>query len=154
MLKLFIFFPFFALASNVYTLPQENHYFVYSFTKSLKEAQKEVNIFTHTLNEYSIVHAIKQLSKRGLIINIFTKDMYQKDSQISYLSLLKGVHIFTLKHKNIKGSFTCIDDKEMYLSSQDLSYKNLRQDHAFVIHEQRSCIKIFINLKKNALKII
>jgi len=154
LLKLFLFFPFLAFASELYTLPQESNHFINSYTNSLQNAEKEIYIFTQSIHEYNITKVLKKLSKEGIHIYILTNKLYLKESEISYLSLLKNIDVYTFEHKEIQGSLTCIDDKEVYLSSQDLNYKHLRQDHAFVLYEQRPCRQVFIGLTKNALKII
>lgn len=156
MLKLFVFFPIFLLSNEVFTLPQEADYFINSYTIDLLKAQNEVHIFSDTINDYSVIQAIRKLSKKDVKVYIISKDIYKKETKVSYLNLLKGVHLYTLKStkdKSLEGSYTCIDNKLLYLSTQNLHHTSLHTNHSFALSQKNACKSIFTKILELCSKI-
>lgn len=156
MLRLFLFFPLLLLSQDVFTLPDETNHFIYTFSKELSKADKEVHIFSSKLNEYTLISTLKKLSKKKVPLHIFTSELSQEDNKASYLSLLVGVHVYSLaEHKDrlIKGSLVCIDDKKLYLSTQSLDKVSLYSDYAFVVVKETKCKHLFNKLKEKSTKI-
>ncbi|PHR56855.1 MAG: hypothetical protein COA44_07020 [Arcobacter sp.] len=156
MLKTFLLFPILLFSNEVFTLPQEADYFINSYTKSLLQTQKEVYVFSQSIDDYSVLQALKKLSKKDVQIYIISKDIYVQTNKVSYLNLLKGVHLYTLakaKEKSLKGSYTCIDNKLLYISTGSLNHHSLITDHSFVIAQENSCKAIFTELLKLCTKI-
>jgi len=156
LLKYFLFFPILLWANDLFVLPQEADYFLHSYTKDLSNAQDEVYLFSKTIDDYSVIKSLKKLSKKDIKIYIISKDIYAEKNKVSYLNLLKNVQVYTLngsQKKDIKGSFTCIDDKLSYLSTQDLEHKALNQNHSFVHVQKGPCKSVFTRLLKLSTKI-
>lgn len=156
MLKLFVFFPILLLSSEIFTLPQETDYFINSYTKALLKTQNEVYIFSDIIDDYTVVKALKKLSKRDVQIYIISKDIYEETNKASYLNLLQGVHLYTLKStkdKSLQGSYTCIDDKLLYLTTQSLHHVALTKNHSFAFSQKNACKAVFTNLLKLCSKI-
>ena len=156
MLKLFIFFPLLLISSEVFTLPQEADYFIHTYTKSLVEAKSDVYIISHSIDDYNIIKSLKELSKKEVEIYIISKDIDKETNKASYLNLLKGVHLYTLnsaKERSVQGSYTCIDNKLLYLSTQSLEHTALKNNHSFVLVQESSCKTIFTKLLKLCTKI-
>lgn len=155
-MKLFLFFPILLLSNEVFVLPQETDYFIDSYTKSLEGTQKEVYIFSDIIDDYTVIKTLKKLSKRNIQIHIISQDLYKQDNRVTYLNLLKGVHLYTLtqtKDKVLKGSYTCIDDKSSYLSTQNLAHSGLIRNHSFVSFQRHKCKDTFTHLLELCTKI-
>lgn len=156
MLRLFLFFPLLLLSQELFILPQESEYALYSLKKKLSKANKEVYLFTPSLNDYLLVNTLKKLNKEKVTITLISSNTNKQNSAISALSLLENVHFYTLLEndvRKIKGTVVCIDDTTLYLSSQNLAHTNIRQDYGFTSLEKKNCTKFFTRLLKLATKI-
>ena len=156
MLRLFLFFPILLLSQDIFTLPDEADHFIYTFTKELSKADKEVYLFSSKLNEYKLITALKKLSKKKIHIHIISTDIENEDNKASFLNLLEGIDLYTLvQHEDrvIKGSLLCIDDKKLYLSSDSLDKASLYNNYAFILVKNTECNYLFKRLIDKATKI-
>lgn len=130
-------------------LPDDAHSLMSSYNRDIKNAKKEVYIFSSTLNEYTLIHTLKQLSKRDIPIIIISAEALEKEDKTGYLSLFKNISLFTmpsLSSREIKGSIICIDDDKFYLISQTLEEKRLKERYAFAMYKQIECSYLFKTL--------
>jgi len=147
--KYLLFFPILLISSDIFILPQDTDYFVHSSTQSLLKAEQEVYIFSEAITDYALIQSLRKLSQKEIPVYIITKDIYKEEDKTSYLNLLKGINIYQLnstKEKLIKGSLICIDDKFLYLSTQNFNHKDLKTNHAFAMSKKGSCKAIFTHL--------
>jgi len=153
LLKLFLFFPILLFSQELFTLPDEAEHLNYSLDKQIKTAKKSIYIFSSILNSYNTLKSLKSAGKRGVQINIITQKKLTKESKTSHLSLFKNITVHSLNSDfNLKGSLICIDDKELFLFSNNLDYKQLRQDSSFALHTQETCEKTFTTLLQRSSK--
>jgi len=155
-LKIFLFFPVLLFSNEIFTLPQEADSFINTYTKALLKTQKEVYIFSDTIDEYSVVQALRKLTKKDIKIYIISDNLHQEKNKAAYLNLLNGVHLYTLiktEHKPLQGSYTCIDDKILYLSTQSFQHTSLITNHSFALSQNIPCKTVFMDLLKLCTKI-
>ncbi len=158
MFRLLLFFPVFLLAQEIYLLPDESKYFMDTLNAKIKKAEHQFYLFTPFLDEYTLVRTLKQRAKRDLQITIITSEPLQKHNKAAHLALFENIKIFTLSplsHDNenpqaLSGSFGCIDNKELFLLSEDLDSKKIRADYAFALFHKEACETIFHTLLERA----
>jgi hypothetical protein len=61
---LLLFFPIFALANELYLLPDTSHQLLYDIEKDIQAMHETLYILTPSLQAYSLQKVIKQKSKR------------------------------------------------------------------------------------------
>lgn len=154
MFRLLLFFPVFLLAQEIFLLPDEGRYFLHTLNAKIKKAERHLYLFTPFLDEYTLVRTLKQRAKKELQITIITNGPVQKQSKAAHLALFENIQIFTLSpldHGNenpqaLSGSFGCIDNKELFLLSEDLDGKKMKENYAFALFQKKECETIFHTL--------
>ncbi len=140
MLKLFLFFPLFLLAQDIFPFPDEADNFNATLNKQIKKATKSISFLIPSLNNYTLQKELKSAAKRGVKITLITTKRPYKEDKISHLALFKGIYIYELKtNQEIKGSFICIDNKRVILLSQELDYKSLKNSYGFALQAEEKC---------------
>jgi hypothetical protein len=152
--RLLLFFPVLLLAQEIFLLPDEGRYFLDTLNAKIKKAEHQLYLFTPFLDEYSLIRTLKQRAKKELQITIITSEPLQKQNKAAHLALFENIQIFTLSPLDygsenpqaLSGSFGCIDNKELFLLSEDLDGKKIRADYAFALFQKKACETIFHTL--------
>lgn len=150
MFKIFLFLPIFLFSHELYLLPDEEREFNDTLVEHVKNAKNEIYIFSMQIDYYTIIKALKTSARKNIYIFVITQDNIEKKT--SYLSLFKNIYVFTLKERNrqLQGTLVCIDDKDLFLLSEELNYEKLKQNYSFALHKNQKCKKTFLTLIKRA----
>lgn len=150
MLRLLIFLPIFLLSQETFILPDEADHLMDQLNAHIKQAEKEVFIFTPNLDDYIFIKNLKSLAKKKVPIVIITQDPISTENQVLRLSFFNNISIFTLKpfndSKTIKGSLVCIDNQRLFLLSEDINRKEMKNTYSFSILKEQSCNTLFQTL--------
>jgi len=142
-------------------LPDEATHLIGTISEKFKKANHNIYIFSPVLNEYNLIKELKKIAKKEVNITIVTAKTDSLLNRASHLTLFKNISVFTLealknneKYDNIdlKGSFICIDDKELFLLSDTLDTEALKSHYSFALYQKTSCKKKFnVVLKRSTL---
>ena len=146
MFRLFIFFPIILLSQDIYLLPDDADTLMHAYNTDIKNAKKEVFIFTAYLDDYSLISTLKSVSKKNIPVTLISRSPLEDENKISHLSLFKNISVFTLKsidHEAIGGSFICIDDEKYYLINSKMDHHQLKVSHSFATVKEGKCSHLF-----------
>lgn len=146
MLRLLIFFPLILFSQEVFLLPDEAHALRQSYNADIKNASKEIFVYTSDLDEPILIQRLKKAASTGIPVILISQEPLQSANKASYLSLFKNISIYTLhSHSDqpIQGSLICIDDKKFYLISLALRQKELSEVYAFATFKEGECAYLF-----------
>ncbi len=143
LLRLLIFLPIFLLSQETFLLPDEADHLMNQLNTHIKQAEKEVLIFTPHLDDYLFIKNLKSIAKKKVPIVIITQDPISKENQVLRLSLFNNISIFTLKpfsdSMSVKGSLVCIDDQRLFLLSGDINRKEMKNTYSFSVLKEQPC---------------
>ncbi len=152
LLKNFLFLPIFLFSQELFMLPDETEHFKFSLNTQLKKAHSTIQIFTPYLNDYITIKNLKSMAKKGVNIELITKESQTEGNQISYLSLYENIRVYHLKTDfEIKGLFVCIDKEIMFLLTNNLNYTKLSKEYSFALSSTQACEQRFITLKSRCV---
>lgn len=150
LLRLLIFLPIFLFSQETYILPDEADHLMDQLNSHIKQAEKEVFVFTPLLDDYILIKTLKSLAKKKVPVVIITQEPITKENQILRLSLFNNITIYTLRpfrdSKSISGSLVCIDDKRLFLLSADINRKEMKNTYSFSMLNEQSCDALFQTL--------
>lgn len=150
LLRLLIFLPIFLLSQDTFILPDEANHLMDQLNTNVKQAEKEVYIFTPHLDDYIFIKNLKSLAKKKVPIVIITQEPIAKENQVLRLSLFNNITIYTLRpfrdSKAINGSLVCIDDKRLFLLSAEINRKEMKNSYSFSMLKEQPCDALFQTL--------
>ncbi len=158
MLRLFIFFPIFLLSQDFFMLPDQADHLIHSYNSDIKKAKERVYILSPDIDEYLLLKTLRMLARQKIKLIIITGESLddsrlntekQNRDSAGYLSLLENISVYVLKSLNktgIEGSLICIDNEKLYLLSQSLEQKKMKQVYSLASYQETECDYIFKTL--------
>ena len=150
LLRLLIFLPIFLFSQETFILPDEADHLMDELNINIKQAKKEVYVFTPHLDDYIFIKNLKSLAKKKVPIVIITQEPIAKENQVLRLSLFNNISIYTLRpfrdSKTINGSLVCIDGQRLFLLSSDIDRKEMKNTYSFSMLKEQACDALFQTL--------